>query len=328
MTQIRAGITAVHGYVPEGVMSNHDLEKLVETNDEWIVSRTGIKERRILEGEGKGCSVMVIEAVRGLIEKSGIAPNDIDLLIVATVTGDRVFPDTANIARHHLGITSGFGFDINAACSGFLYALSVGAQFVETGKYQNVVVVGADKMSSILDYQDRTTCILFGDGAGAVLLQPKTDGTGLMDFELLSDGKGEEFLYQKAGGSCYPATVETVQAREHFVRQDGRTVFKAAVNGMVSSVETVMGRNQLTQEDITWLVPHQANQRIISTVANMAKVPMDKVMMVIEKYGNTTAGTLPLCLWEYESQLKSGDKIIFTAFGGGYTWGASYLIWS
>ena len=328
MNKVRAGISAVHGYVPEGLMTNKDLEKLVETNDEWIVSRTGIKERRILEGEGQGCSVMVVEAVKGLLEKANLAPNDVDLLIVATITADYVFPDTANVARHKLGITSGFGFDINAACSGFLYAMEVGAQFVETGKCKNVVIVGADKMSAILNYEDRTTCILFGDGAGAVLLQAKDDGTGLIDSELLSDGLGAEFLFQKAGGSKYPTTAETVAAREHFVQQDGRTVFKAAVNGMVSAVKEIMSRNSLTAEDLAWLVPHQANQRIITTVASMAEIPTEKVMMIIEKYGNTTAGTLPLCLWAYEDQLKTGDKIVLTAFGGGYTWGASYLIWS
>jgi len=328
MTNISAGITAVHGYLPEQILTNSDLEKMVETNDEWIRSRTGISERRILTGEGRGTSEMGEHAVRGLLEKSGLKPNDVDLLICATVTGDYIFPDTANIVRDRLGITNGWGFDVNAACSGFLYALHIGRQFIENGSLKNVIVLGADKMSSIVDYTDRTTCILFGDGAGAVLLQPKEDGTGILDSEIRSDGAGAEFLFQKAGGSKYPATAETVANREHFAQQDGRTVFKAAVGGMVSAVQTVMKRNDLTNESLSWLVPHQANLRIISTVASMADIPMEKVMVTIEKYGNTTAATLPLCLWQYEEQLKKNDKIILTAFGGGYTWGATYLKWS
>ncbi len=328
MTNISAGITAVHGYLPEHVVTNHDLEKMVDTNDEWIRSRTGISERRVLQGEGKGASTMGEQAVKGLLEKSGLQPDQVDLLICATVTGDYVFPDTANIVRHKVGITSGWGFDVNAACSGFLYALNIGRQFVQTGACKNVIILGVDKMSAIVDYTDRTTCILFGDGAGAVLLQPVEDGTGIIDSELLSDGSGSEFLFQKAGGSKYPATAETVANREHFAQQDGRTVFKAAVSGMVGAVQTVMERNAITQDSLAWLVPHQANLRIISTVASMADISMDKVMVTIEKYGNTTAATLPLCLWQYEDQLRKNDQIILTAFGGGYTWGATYLKWS
>lgn len=328
MTNTRAAITGVHAYVPDYVLSNTELEKMVETNDEWIVSRTGISERRILKGEGLATSYLGEQAVKGLLEKTGTKPEDVELLICATVTPDMMFPDTANLIAYRMGMKNAFTFDLSAACSGFLFALTTGAKYIESGLYKKVIVVGADKMSSIVDYTDRATCILFGDGGGAVLLEPSTDGTGIMDAVLHSDGSGAENLYQKAGGSLHPATHETVDAKGHFAFQNGRPVYKAAVSGMSSVVKEVMQRNNLSADDVNWVVPHQANLRIIESVANMADFPMEKVMVNIHKYGNTTAATLPLCLWEWESQLKKGDNLILTAFGGGYTWGAILVKWA
>lgn len=328
MTKIRAAITGVHGYVPDYILTNQELETMVETNDEWIQSRTGIKERRILKGEGKGVSEIGVKAVKGLLEKTNTKPEEIDLVICATVTGDMIFPDTANVVCDKVGIKNAFTFDINAACSGFLFAITTGSQFIATGMYKKVIVIGMDKMSSIIDYKDRATCIIFGDGGGAVLLEPNEEGMGFQDAELKSNGEGRHYLNMKAGGSAYPATAETVAAKEHFVYQEGRTVFKHAVRGMSDAVSKIMKRNHLTNENMAWLVPHQANMRIITSVASAADFPMEKVMVNIEKYGNTTAGTLPLCLWEWESQLKKGDNIILTAFGGGFTWGAVYLKWA
>jgi 3-oxoacyl-[acyl-carrier-protein] synthase-3 len=328
MSKIRAAITGVQGYVPEYRLTNDELATMVDTNDEWITTRTGIKERRILKGEGQGTSVMGIEAVKGLLEKTNTRPEEVELLICATVTADMVFPDTANLIAAETGLSNAFCFDINAACSGFLYALTTGAKYVESGMHKKVIVVGADKMSSIIDYTDRTTCIIFGDGAGAVMLEPTTEERGIIDYIHKSDGKGAEFLHLKAGGSRKPATVDTVLAREHFVYQNGRPVFKAAVAGMSNVVTQVMERNNLQTDDVRWLVPHQANIRIIETVSRMADFPMERVMLNIHKYGNTTAATLPLCLWDYEDQLDQGDNIILTAFGGGFTWGAIYLKWA
>ncbi len=328
MSKIRAAITGVHGYVPDYVLTNAELETMVETSDEWITSRTGIKERHILKGEGKGVSVMAIEAVNGLLEKTGSDPMDIELVICATITQDMLFPDTSNVIANATGMKNAFCFDVSAACSGFLYALTTGAMYIESGRYKKVLVIGADKMSSIIDYTDRTTCVIFGDGGGAVLLEPAEEGVGIMDSIHRSDGSGEQYLYQKAGGSRFPPTLETVQNRDHYVTQIGKPVFKAAVSGMSDVVRKIMTKNELTNEDITWLVPHQANKRIIETVARMADFPLERVMINIHKYGNTTAGTLPLCLWDWEPKLKKGDKLILTAFGGGFTWGATYLVWA
>lgn len=322
-----AAITGVAGYVPEGILTNADLEKMVDTTDEWITTRTGIKERRILREAGKATSDMGVAVLQQLLEKTGTSPEEIELLICATITPDTTFPDTANTILDKAGAKNAFGFDINAACSGFLYALTTAAKFVETGTYKKVVVIGTDKMSSIVDYTDRTTCIIFGDGAGGVLLEPAEDGTGVLDSVLKADGAGREFLHKKAGGSLKPATMETVTNREHFVFQDGKPVFKAAVTGMVSTVREVLERNNLAIGDIDWLVPHQANMRIISSVGDMLEVPTEKVMVNIQKYGNTTAATLPLCLWEYENKLKKGDILVLTAFGGGFTWGSTLIRW-
>jgi 3-oxoacyl-(acyl-carrier-protein) synthase III len=328
MGKVRAAITGVHGWLPETKLTNKDLEKMVETNDEWIQSRTGISERRILRQPGWATSDMCAEAVKGLLDKTGVKPGEIDMVIVATVTGDMVFPDTANTVCDKIGAKNAFGYDINAACSGFLFALSTGAQFVQNETFNKVVVVGADMMSSIIDYTDRNTCVIFGDGAAAVLLEPKKDGTGIIDFVLRGDGSGRELLHMKAGGSLKPASVETVAAREHYAWQDGKRVFVHAVKGMTSTCEEVMRRNKMTADDVSWIVPHQANMRIITSVAEHLHFPMEKVMVNINRYGNTTAATLPLCLWDYESQLKKGDNIILTAFGGGFTWGAVYLKWA
>ncbi|HMQ46733.1 MAG TPA: beta-ketoacyl-ACP synthase III [Saprospiraceae bacterium] len=328
MSQIRAAITGINAYVPDYILSNKELESIVETTDEWITTRTGIKERHILKGEGKGTSAMGVEAVRGLLEKTNTDPMDIEVVICATVTGDYQFPDTANLICDEVGMKAAFGFDLNAACSGFLYALTTGARFIESGAHKKVIVIGADKMSSIIDYTDRTTCVLFGDGAGAVLLEPDDTGHGMIDSLLKSDGAGQAYLFQKAGGSRYPATLDTVNNREHFVYQNGKPVFRAAVSGMSDVVMQVMQRNHLSADDVSWLVPHQANMRIIETVSKMAEFPMEKVMINIHKYGNTTAATIPLCLWEWEPQLKKGDNIILTAFGGGFTWGAIYVKWA
>lgn len=327
MSKIHAAITGVGGYVPDDILSNADLEKMVDTTDEWITTRTGIKERRILKTPGKATSDMGVEVVRQILLKTNTTPDEIDMLICATVTPDTAFPDTANTILDKVGAKSAFGYDINAACSGFLFALTTGAKFIESGMYKKVIIIGADKMSSIVDYTDRTTCIIFGDGAGGVMLEPSTEGNGVIDSVLRSDGSGREFLHMKAGGSLKPATAETVAKREHFVYQDGKPVFKAAVNGMVNTVNQVLERNKMTVDDITWLVPHQANMRIINSVGDMLDIPKEKTMVNIHKYGNTTAGTLPLCLWEYEPLLKKGDNLMLTAFGGGFTWGSTLVKW-
>ncbi|WP_439483409.1 beta-ketoacyl-ACP synthase III [Cyclobacterium plantarum] len=323
----RAVITGVHAWVPSYVLGNKELETMVDTNDEWITSRTGIKERRILKGENQGTSVIGTEAVKGLLEKTGTDPEEIDLIICATVTPDMLFPATANIVAHNVGAKNSYSFDISAACSGFLYALTIGSQFIETGAHKKVIIIGADKMSSIVNYQDRTTCIIFGDGGGAVLLEPTEEPLGIMDSLLHTDGSGADFLHMRAGGSRKPATLETVKNREHYVFQEGSTVFKFAVTKMADVSAKIMKKNNLISEDVAWLVPHQANKRIIDATANRMGIGPEKVMLNIEKYGNTTAGTLPLCLWDYESQLKKGDNLILAAFGGGFTWGAVYLKW-
>jgi len=328
MSSIKAAITSVNGYVPEDLLTNADLEKIVDTNDEWIRSRTGIEQRHILKGEGQGMSVMAVKAVEGLLEKRGIDAEEIDLLICCTVTPDMVFPASANIICDKIGAKNAYGYDLNAACTGFLSGFITGSQFIETGKYKKVVVVGGDKMTSIVDYEDRTTCVIFGDGAGAVLLEPNTDGYGIMDSILKSDGSGAKHLYQKAGGSAYPPTQETVANREHFVYQEGQPVFKAAVTNMAQVSADIMERNELTSEDVAWLVPHQANLRIIAATARRMGVSDDKVMINIQRYGNTTNATIPLCLWEWEDRLKKGDNIVLAAFGGGFTWGSVYLKWA
>ncbi|HRO84448.1 MAG TPA: beta-ketoacyl-ACP synthase III [Niabella sp.] len=326
--KITAAITAVGAYVPEDKLTNFDLEKMVDTNDEWIRTRSGIEERRILKGEGKGTSDLAAPAVLNLCEKRGIDPSEIDCMIVATVTADMLFPATANIVCHKVGAVNAFGFDISAACSGFLYALTLGTTMIESGRYKKVVVVGADKMSAIVDYTDRTTCILFGDAGAAVLLEPSENEYGIKDSILRSDGSGGEYLKMKAGGSCYPATAETVANKEHYIYQEGKTVFKFAVKGMADVSAELMERNNLTGEDIAWLVPHQANLRIIDATANRMGLSPDKVMINIQRYGNTTAATIPLCLWEWENQLKKGDKLVLAAFGGGFTWGATLVEWA
>jgi 3-oxoacyl-[acyl-carrier-protein] synthase III len=328
MTKIRAAITGVAGYVPEDILTNEDLSKMVDTSDEWITSRTGIKERHILKTPGLATSDMGVEAVKLLLAKTNTEPEDIEMLICATVTGDMKFPDTANTILDKVGAKNAFGYDINAACSGFLYALSTASKFVETGTYKKVIVVGADMMSSIIDYTDRTTCVIFGDGAGAVLLEPNTDDCGVMDSVLKADGSGRQYLHIKAGGSLNQVTEETLKNREQYAYQDGKPVFKAAVTGMMSTIKDVMERNQLTTSDINWITPHQANMRIINSLAEMLDFPKDKVMINIHKYGNTTAATLPLCLADYESQLKKGDNVLLTAFGGGFSWGSMYLKWA
>ena len=328
MQKINAAVTAVGGYVPEYRLTNLELEKMVDTNDEWIRSRTGIEERRILKEEGKGSSDLAAPAVLEVCRKRGISPEEIDCLICATVTPDLVFPATANIICDKTGAKNAFSFDVGAACSGFLYALTTGAAFIESGRYKKVVVVGVDKMSSIIDYSDRTTCIIFGDGAGAVLLEENKEGNGILDSILRTDGAGRQFLHMKAGGSVKPSTVETVLAKEHYVYQEGQAVFKFAVKGMADVSYELMQRNNLTADDIAWLVPHQANLRIIDATASRMGLPKEKVMINIQKYGNTTAGTLPLCLWEWEKQLKKGDNLILAAFGGGFTWGATWLKWA
>ena len=326
MNKITAAITGVQGFVPKDVLSNEDLAKIVDTSDEWITSRTGIKERRIMKNGAS--SDMAAEAVKGLLEKTNTNPLDVDLVVLATVTPDYPFPSTANVLCDKTGMKNAWVFDLIAACSGFIYALSTGAQFIENGKYKKVIVVGVDKMTSILDYQDRTTCVIFGDGAGAVLLEPNNEGLGVQDFILRSDGAGREFLVQPAGGSANPPTHETVEKRLHYVKQEGKQVFKFAVTNMAEVSAEIMEKNNLTSDDVDWLVPHQANLRIIDATADRMGLPKEKVMINIEKYGNTTAGTLPLCLWDYEKQLKKGDTLILSAFGGGFTWGAVYLKWA
>lgn len=325
--KITAAITAVGGYVPEYRLTNAELETMVDTNDEWIRSRTGIEERRILKGEGLATSDMVVPAVKQLLEKRGISAEEIDCIIVATVTPDMVFPATANIVADKIGAKNAWGFDVSAACSGFLYSLTLGASLIESRRYKKVVVVGADKMSAIVDYTDRTTCIIFGDGAGAVLLEPNHDGYGVLDSILKSDGSGREFLHMKAGGSLRPASTETIENKQHYIFQDGQPVFKAAVKSMADASADLLERNKLTGDDIAWLVPHQANKRIIDATANRMGISHDKVMLNIQKYGNTTAATIPLCLWEWRHELNKGDLIVLAAFGGGFTWGATLVKW-
>lgn len=328
MGKIKAAITGVGAYLPDYILDNFELSRMVDTSDEWIMSRIGIRTRHILKGEGLGTSYMTERAVKDLLEKTGVDPESVDMVVCATSTPDMAFPSTANLTAYKTGMKNAFGYDLGAACSGFLFALWIGAQFIENGTYKKVVVIGADKMSSIIDYEDRNTCIIFGDGAGAVLLEPNTEGLGIQDAILCSDGGGGQHLYMKAGGSAYPATAETVARREHFVRQDGQIVFKSAVSNMADVAERIMERNNLQAEDIRYLVPHQANLRIIDATASRIGLPKEKCMINIDKYGNTTAATLPLCLWDYESRLKKGDNLIMATFGGGFTWGACYLKWA
>jgi 3-oxoacyl-[acyl-carrier-protein] synthase III len=327
MEKIHAAITGVGGYVPDYVLTNEELSNMVDTNDEWITTRTGIKERRILKGE-KGTSEMAAKAVAELLTKTNTNPEEVDLIIVATVTPDYVFPATANLVAVKTGCVNAFSFDIGAACSGFIYALSTGTAFIESGRYKKVIVVGADKMSSIVDYTDRTTCIIFGDAAGAVMLEATEEEIGVLDYIHKSDGTGADFLRMKAGGSKHPATHETIEAREHYAYQDGKTVFKFAVVNMADYAEKIMQRNNLTGDDIAWLVPHQANKRIVDATSRRMGVSDDKVMMNIERYGNTTSATIPTLLWNYEKQLKKGDNLILAAFGGGFTWGSLYVKWA
>ncbi len=328
MNKIRAAITGVGGYVPDYVLTNKELESMVDTNDEWITSRTGIKERRILKGENQGVSVMGIAAVNDMLKKTRIDPKEIDLVIFATVTADMTFPATANIVATAVGAVNAFSYDLGAACSGFLFALTTGASFIQSGMYKKVVVIGGDKMSAIMDYTDRTTCIIFGDGAGCVLLEPTTEEAGVMDSILKSDGTGESYLHMKAGGSRIPASHESVDHRMHYVYQEGSAVFKFAVTNMADVSAEIAERNNLTSNDIDWLVPHQANKRIIDAAANRVGITEDKIMMNIARYGNTTAGTIPILLWDYEKKLKKGDDLILAAFGGGFTWGAVYVKWA
>lgn len=328
MSKVHAAITSVGGYVPDYILTNQELETIVDTSDEWITSRTGIKERRILKGEGLGTSYMGIKAVEEILNKTKIDPKEIDLILCATVTPDMPFPATANLIARGVGADNAFGYDVSAACSGFIYALTTGAMFIESGQYKKVIVVGGDKMSSIINYKDRTTCIIFGDGCGAVLLEPTDEAVGIMDSLHRSDGSGAQFLNMKAGGSLQPASHKTVDADLHYIYQEGATVFKFAVTNMADISGKIMERNNLKGDDIAWLVPHQANKRIIDATANRIGLTDDKVMMNIARYGNTTAGTIPLLLWDYEKQLNKGDKLILSAFGGGFTWGAIYVIWA
>ncbi len=328
MSKITAAITAVHGYAPDYVLTNEELSQMVETNDEWITTRTGIKERRILKGEGLGSSDLAVPAVNALLKKRGIGADEIDLIIFCTTTPDMPFPATANLFAHKIGAVNAWGFDLQAACSGFVFGLATGAQFIETGKHKKVLVVGADKMSSIVDYQDRATCIIFGDGCGAALLEPNYEGLGVIDSIMKSDGAGIPFLHMKAGGSVKPASHETIDAREHYAYQEGKSVFKFAVTNMADVSAEIMERNNLTGEDVAWLVPHQANKRIIDATASRMNISEDKVIINIERYGNTTNATIPLCLWEWEDKFKKGDNLILAAFGGGFTWGSLYLKWA
>jgi 3-oxoacyl-[acyl-carrier-protein] synthase-3 len=328
MSGINAAITCVGGYVPEYVMTNKELEKIVDTTDEWITTRTGVKERRVLKGEGKATSDMGAEVVKQICDKRGISPKEIDLILVATVTPDMPFPSTSNLICDKVGASNAWGYDLSAACSGFLYALVTGQRFIQSGAYKKVVVVGADKMSSIINYDDRTTCIIFGDGAGGVLLEPTDEDVGVIDSVLKSDGSGKEYLNIKAGGSLNPPSHKTIDNKQHFVYQEGRSVFKFAVTNMADVAAEVMERNNLKGSDVDWLVPHQANLRIIDATRERAGLPKEKVMINIQKYGNTTAGTLPLCLWDWEKKLKKGDNLILAAFGGGFTWGSVYLKWA
>ncbi|MDX1905871.1 MAG: beta-ketoacyl-ACP synthase III [Bacteroidia bacterium] len=326
-TKRRAAITSVGGYVPERILTNADLETMVDTNSQWIRERTGIEERRIL-AKGLGSSDMGAEAVRDLLRKTSYSPQDIDLIICSTVSSDYVYPATANLIADKIGATRSWSFDVNAACAGFLFALRTGAQFIESGTHKRVIVVGADTMSMRIDYEDRNTCILFGDGAGAVLLEPDTEGYGMIDAEFSVDGSGCAYLQQRSGGSKHPSSVQNVRAKEHFIHQEGSTVFKFAVKGMADITELVMKRNNLTGDDVAFLVPHQANKRIIDATAQRAGLPAEKVMINIHRYGNTTSATIPLCLWDWENQLKRGDNLMLAAFGGGFAWGAMYIKWA
>jgi 3-oxoacyl-[acyl-carrier-protein] synthase-3 len=324
----RASITAVHGYLPPDLLTNAELARMVDTSDAWITERTGIKERHILRGEGLGTSHMAAEAVRGLLQKTGTKPDEVDLLICATTTPDMQFPSTANLICEMIGVRNVGSFDVQAACSGFLYSLTIAAQFIANGTARKVVVVGADKMSSIIDYRDRATCVLFGDAAGAVLLEPNDVGYGIMDSLIRSDGSGMIHLHQKAGGSRMPPTTETVAKRLHYVHQEGAAVYKFAIAKMAEVAGEIMSRNNLRADMIDWLVPHQANKRIIESTAERMGLPMDKVMVTIHKFGNTTNATIPLCLWDYEPKLKRGDRLVLAAFGGGFTWAGSYVQWA
>ena len=324
----KACISGVHGYVPDYVLTNSELEKLVDTTDEWIVTRTGIKERRILKGELQGTSVLGVKCLEGLLEKTNTNPKDIDLIIVATVTPDMFFPSTANLIADKVGASNSYGFDISAACSGFLFSLTTGCQFIESGTHKKVVVIGADKMSSIVDYDERKNCVLFGDGGGAVLLERSNDDTGIQDYILRSDGSGSDMLCLRGGGSLRPASIETIKNKDHYIYQEGSSVFKFAVTNMADISEEIMKKNNLSSDDVSYLVPHQANKRIIDATAKRMGVGPEKVLLNIEKYGNTTAGTIPLCLWDFEKKFKKGDNLILAAFGGGFTWGSLYLKWS
>ena len=328
MNKIRAAITGVEGFVPEYRLTNQELETMIDTTDEWIQTRTGIKERRIQREKGLGSTDMALPAVLNLLKKTNTRPEEIELVIFCSVTPDHVFPASANILSDKAGLVNAWGFDLQAACSGFLFGLNTASKFIETGAHKKIIVVGVDKMSSIIDYTDRATCIIFGDGGGAVLLEPSNEEIGIMDAMLFSDGSGRHFLHQKAGGSVNPPTHETIDAKEHFVYQEGQSVFKFAVKNMADAAAQIMERNQLTAEDISWLVPHQANKRIIDATANRMGITDDKVMINIQHYGNTTNGTLPLCLWEWEKNLKKGDNLILAAFGGGFTWGSIWLKWA
>ncbi len=325
---LRAAITGVHGYLPPDLLTNAKLAEMVDTSDKWIVERTGIHERHLLTGAGLGTSHMGAEAVRGLLKKTGTPASAVDLLICATTTPDLVFPSTANLICDMVGIRNIGSFDVQAACSGFVYALTIAAQFIASGQYRKIVVVGADKMSAIIDYTDRATCVLFGDGAGAVLVEPSPDGHGILDAIIRSDGAGMPHLHQKAGGSRMPPSAETVAKRLHYVHQEGAAVYKFAIARMAEVAVELMKRNRLLSEDIDWLVPHQANKRIIEATAERLKLPPERVMVTIHKYGNTTAATIPLCLWDYERKLKAGDRLLLAAFGGGFTWGGIYLTWA
>lgn len=325
---IRAAITAVGGHVPDFVMTNDELAKFVDTNDEWITSRTGIKERRILKEPGKATSDMMVIAIEELLKKRGIGAEEIDMLIVGTITGDYMFPSTSNVICDKIGAKNAWGYDLSAACSGFIYALATGSQFIETGKYKKVVIVGVDKMSAILNYEDRATCVIFGDGGGAVLLEPTEEDLGVKDFILRADGAGRNYLLQPAGGSLMPPTHETIDQRLHYVKQEGQAVFKHAVVNMAEVSAEIMSNNNLTADDVTWLLPHQANKRICEATANRMGLSLDKMLMNIERYGNTTAGTIPLLLWDYEKLFKKGDNIIISAFGGGFTWGSVWVKWA
>ncbi len=328
MSKITAAITAVGGYVPDYVLSNEILETMVDTNDEWITARTGIKERRILKDKDKGTSFLAIQAAKNLLKKNNTDPNEIDMIVMATATPDMPVAVTGSYVATQIGAENAFSYDLMAACSSFLFGMSVAAKYIESGRYKKVLLIGADKMSSIIDYKDRTTCIIFGDGAGAALFEPNYEGFGVQDELLRTDGSGRESLKIDAGGSLLPASAETVENNQHVVFQDGKTVFKFAVTRMADVSEKILERNQLTGDDIQWLVPHQANNRIIDATSNRMKLAEEKVMKNIHKYGNTTSATLPLCLWDYEKKLKKGDKLVFAAFGGGFTWGAMYLTWA